>query len=207
MGGVSLVGGVPVGWAGPIPLSVILFTVLVLLTGLERIVEMVVSARNARWAFARGGIETNRLQIPWMIALHVGMLLGALAEVWLLGRPFLPLLGWPMLVIALACQAGRYWIIRSLGHQWNTRIVVVPGMPLVTAGPYRWGRHPFPRILAHPNYVIVAIEGAALPLVHTAWITALVFTVLNAVLLLGFRVPAEDRALAGAARIGTGVRT
>ncbi|HEY4225392.1 MAG TPA: isoprenylcysteine carboxylmethyltransferase family protein [Pseudolysinimonas sp.] len=193
-------GGV-VGSAGPIPLSVILFTVLILLTGVERIVETVISARNARWAFERGGMETNKGQLPWMIALHVGMLLGALAEVWLLGRPFLPLLGWPMLLIALACQAGRYWVIRSLGHQWNTRIVVVPGMPLVTTGPYRWGRVP------HPNYVIVVIEGAALPLVHTAWITALAFTVLNAVLLLGFRVPAEDRALAGAARIGTGVKT
>jgi methyltransferase len=191
----------PVGSTAPVPLSVILFTVLILLTGAERIVEMVVSSRNARWALERGGVESNRRQIPWMVALHVGMLLGALAEVWLLGRPFLPLLGWPMLVIALACQAGRLWVIRSLGHQWNTRIVVVPGMPLVTRGPYRWGRIP------HPNYVIVVIEGAALPLVHTAWITALVFTVLNAVLLLGFRVPAEERALAGAARIGTGVRT
>ncbi len=212
MGGLNPVGALiawsgPVGSAGAIPLSVILFTVLILLTGAERIVEMVVSARHARWAFERGGIESNRRQIPWMIALHVGMLLGALAEVWLLARPFLSLLGWPMLVIALACQAGRFWIIRSLGHQWNTRIVVVPGMPLVTTGPYRWSRHPSPRFLAHPNYVIVVIEGAALPLVHTAWITALAFTVLNAVLLLGFRVPAEERALAGAARIGTGVRT
>ena len=183
------------------PLSVVLFTALILLTGVERIVELITSARNARWAFARGGIETNRLQIPWMIALHVGMLLGALAEVWLLGRPFLPWLGWPMLAIALASQAARFWIIRTLGPQWNTRVIVVPGLPLVTTGPYRWSRVP------HPNYVVVAIEGIALPLVHTAWITALVFTVLNAVLLLGFRVPAEDRALAGAARIGTGVRT
>jgi methyltransferase len=196
-----LPGAGPVGSAGPIPLSVILFSVLILLTGAERVVETVISARHARWAFERGGVESNRLQMPWMIALHVGMLLGALAEVWLLDRPFLPLLGWPMLVIALACQAGRYWVIGSLGHQWNTRIVVVPGLPLVNTGPYRWARIP------HPNYVIVALEGVALPLVHTAWITAVVFTVLNAVLLLGFRVPAEDRALAGAARIGTGVRT
>ena len=190
-----------------VPLSVMLFTALILLTGVERIIELITSARNARWAFARGGIETNRLQIPWMIALHVGVLLGALAEVWLLGRPFLPWLGWPMLVIALACQVGRFWVIHSLGPQWNTRVIVVPGLPLVTAGPYRWSRHPYPVFLAHPNYVIVAIEGIALPLVHTAWITALAFTVLNAILLLGFRVPAEDRALAGAARIGTGVRT
>ncbi len=186
---------------GAVPLSVILFTALIAVTGLERIGELITSARNARWAFERGGIESNRRQLPWMISLHVGMLLGAVAEVWLLDRPFLPWLGWPMLVIALACQAARIWVMRSLGRQWNTRVIVVPGLPLVTAGPYRWSRVP------HPNYVVVVIEGAALPLVHTAWITALAFTVLNAVLLLGFRVPAEDRALAGAAGIGTGVRT
>jgi methyltransferase len=176
------------------PVSLLLFTTFILLTGVERIVELVVSSRHARWAFERGGIETNRRQLPWMIALHVGMLLGALAEVWLLGRPFLPWLGWPMLVIALASQAARYWIIRSLGPHWNTRVIVVPGMPLVSSGPYRWSWLP------HPNYLVVAIEGIALPLVHTAWITAVVFTVLNAVLLLGFRIPAENRALAAAAR-------
>ncbi|MEO6534141.1 MAG: isoprenylcysteine carboxylmethyltransferase family protein [Pseudolysinimonas sp.] len=185
----------------PVPLSLALFTVLVLVVGAERIVEMVLSARHANWAFARGGIESNRRQLPWMIGLHVGMLLGSLAEVWLLGRPFLPVLGWPMLAIAVASQAARYWIIGSLGQQWNTRVIVVPGMPLVATGPYRWSW------LRHPNYVVVAVEGIALPLVHTAWITAAVFTVLNAVLLLGFRIPAENRALASAAGIGTGVRT
>ena len=185
----------------PVSVTLVVFTVLIVITGGERISELLVSTRNARWAFARGGVETNRRQLPWMIALHTGLLLGALAEVWLLGRPFLPLLGWPMLAIALACQVARAWIIRSLGPQWNTRIIVVPGLPLVTAGPYRWTRLP------HPNYLIVAIEGIALPLVHTAWITAAVFTVLNAVLLIVFRIPAEDRALSGAARIGTGVHT
>jgi methyltransferase len=180
------------------PVSVILFTVLVLLTGVERIAELVLSTKHARWAFARGGVESNRRQLPWMIGLHVGLLLGALAEVWLLGRPFLPWLGWPMLAITLASQGARYWIIGSLGRQWNTRVIVVPGLPLVSRGPYRWAW------LRHPNYLVVAIEGIALPLVHTAWITAAVFTVLNAVLLLGFRIPAEERALATVARPGAG---
>ena len=178
---------------GSVPLSLVLFTALVLVTGLERVVELVISTRNARWALSRGGVESNRRQMPWMITLHVGMLLGALAEVWVLGRPFLPWLGWPMLVLTLAGQAARYWIIGSLGHRWNTRVIVVPGLPLLATGPYRW------RWLRHPNYLVVAIEGIALPLVHTAWITALVFTVLNAVLLLGVRIPAENRALAAAA--------
>ncbi|CAN5157656.1 isoprenylcysteine carboxyl methyltransferase family protein [soil metagenome] len=179
----------------PPTLSVILFTVLILATGGERIHELVVSTRNARWAFAQGGVESGRGHLPAMIALHTGMLVGALAEVWLLGRAFVPLLGWPMLVIALLCQVGRVWIIRSLGHQWNTRVIVVPGLALQRRGPYRWARLP------HPNYLLVAVEGIALPLVHTAWITALAFTVLNAILLIGFRIPTEDRALKAAATV------
>jgi len=98
--------------------------------------------------------------------------------------------------LVAAVQPGvdtRDSVIGTLGRRWNTRVIVVPGLPLVAAGPYRWSW------LRHPNYVVVAIEGISLPLVHTAWITALVFTVLNAVLLLGFRIPAEDRALAAAA--------
>jgi methyltransferase len=168
------------------------FTAFVLLTGVERVVELVISKRNAAWAFAQGGVESGRGHFPAMVALHTGLLVGALAEVWLLGRPFIPALGWPMLAIALLCQAGRYWVIASLGRQWNTRVIVVPGLALSRRGPYRF------TWLRHPNYLIVALEGIALPLVHTAWITAIVFTVLNAILLLGFRIPAEERALKAA---------
>jgi methyltransferase len=168
--------------------SVVLFTLLVLATGAERIWEMVVSRRHAAAAFARGGVEFGTRQMPWMVSLHTAFLLGCIVEVLAADRPFLPALGWPMLVLAIACQAGRYWCIASLGSAWNTRVIVVPGDKLVTArGPYRW--------VHHPNYWIVAIEGIALPLVHTAWVTAIVFTVLNAILLLGFRIPLEKRAL------------
>ncbi|MGH1524706.1 isoprenylcysteine carboxyl methyltransferase family protein [Leifsonia sp. L25] len=167
------------------------YTVLILATGAERIAELVVSARNARWSFARGGVEYGRAHFPPMVALHTGLLLACLAEVWLLDRPFVPWLGWPMLVLVLASQALRWWCIATLGPRWNTRVIVVPGLPLVDRGPYRW--------LPHPNYVAVVVEGFALPLVHTAWITALAFTVLNAALLLGFRIPCENRALASPA--------
>jgi methyltransferase len=170
--------------------GVILYLVFILLTGGERLAEVIVSTRNAKWAFERGGVEYGRSHFPWMVALHFGLLLGALAEVFFLHRPFLPALGYPMLAIALLCQAGRWWIITTLGHQWNTRVIVVPGLGRVTRGPYRFAR------LRHPNYVIVAIEGIALPLIYTAWITALSFTVLNAILLLAIRIPTEDRALA-----------
>lgn len=169
-------------------MSVILYVALILTTGGERIWELIVSKRNASAAFARGGREYGQRHFPFMVVLHTGLLLACIAEVVLLDRPFLPWLGWPMLVIALACQAARYWIIASLGPQWNTRVIVVPGAGRVAnRGLYRW--------FSHPNYVVVAIEGIALPLVHTAWITAIAFTVLNAVLLLGFRIPTENRAL------------
>ena len=163
------------------------YTVLVLATGAERIAELIVSTRNAKWSFARGGVEFGKGHFPPMVALHTGLLLACLAEVWFADRPFLPWLGWPMLVLVLASQALRWWCIATLGRRWNTRVIVVRDLPLVTGGPYRW--------LKHPNYVAVVVEGFALPLVHTAWITALVFTVLNAWLLV-VRIRCENRALA-----------
>lgn len=164
------------------------FGVLILATGAERIAEVIISNRNAAWAFARGGREFGRSHYPFMVVLHTGFLFACLAEVFLGARPFIPWLGWPMLVIALACQGLRYWCIGTLGHQWNSRIIVVAGLGRVTRGPYRF--------LSHPNYVVVITEGIALPLVHTAWITAIAFTALNAVLLFGFRIPVEERAIA-----------
>ena len=166
------------------------YLILILATGAERIAELVISKRNAAAAFARGGHEYGQRHFPWMVTLHTGFLLACLAEVFFLDRPFIPGLGWPMLVIALLCQAGRYWVIWALGAQWNTRVIVIPGAGRVEQrGPYRFGW------LRHPNYWIVAIEGIALPLVHTAWVTAIVFTLLNAILLIGFRLPVENRAL------------
>jgi len=172
-------------------MSLALYGALVLATGVERLAELVVSARNARWSFARGGRESGRGHFPAMVALHTGLLVACVAEAALADRPFLPWLGWPALVVVLASQALRWWCISVLGPRWNTRVIVVPGLPLVRRGPYR--------LLSHPNYVAVVAEGVALPLVHTAWVTALVFTLLNAVLLGRFRIPAEERALAAGA--------
>lgn len=165
------------------------FTALVLGTGAERLNELRISRRNLRTALARGGREYGTRHFPVLVVLHTGLLVGALAEVWLLGRIFVPGLGIPALAVALLCQAGRIWIIRSLGEQWNTRIVVVPGAGRVRRGPYRWAW------LRHPNYLLVVVEGVALPLVHSAWITALVFSLLNTPFLLAVRIPAENRAL------------
>ena len=166
--------------------SLWLFTALVALVGLERVAELVVSVRNARWSLARGGVESGRGHYPVMVLLHTGLLVGALVEVWWRRPDFYPWLGFPALALVLAAQALRWWCIGTLGRQWNTRVIVVPGLGAVRGGPYRW--------LPHPNYVAVAVEGLALPLVHTAWITALVFTVLDTVL-LRVRLRAEDDAL------------
>lgn len=159
---------------------------LVVLVGVERLAELVVARRNAAWSFARGGREVGAGHYPVMVVLHTALLVGAVAEVVLADRPFVPGLGWPMLAIVLGAQGLRWWCITTLGHQWNTRIIVVPGLPLVRRGPYA--------LLPHPNYVAVVAEGLALPLVHTAWVTAVAFTALNAAL-LRVRVRAEDVAL------------
>jgi isoprenylcysteine carboxyl methyltransferase (ICMT) family protein YpbQ len=162
------------------------FTVLVLAVGLERVAELAVSRRNAAWSLARGGVESGRGHYPFMVVLHTGLLVGALAEVWLRRPDVVPVLAWSMLALVVLAQGLRWWCIATLGRQWNTRVIVVPGAARVTGGPYRW--------IPHPNYVAVAAEGLALPLVHSAWITAVVFTALNG-LLLATRVRAEAAAL------------
>ncbi len=164
------------------------YALLIVLVAGERLAELVVSRRNAAWSMGRGGREYGARHYPPMVALHTALLAGAPLEVALAHRPFVAALGWPMLVLVLASQALRWWCITTLGPRWNTRVIVVAGLPLVTGGPYR--------LLRHPNYVAVVTEGVALPLVHTAWVTALVFTVLNAAL-LRVRIRTEDAALAG----------
>jgi len=163
------------------------YTLLIAAIAIERIAELVVSKRNWAWSRERGGSELGAGHYPAMVVLHVGLLVGCLAEPLVAGHPFIPALGWPMLVVVLTAQGLRWWCIITLGHHWNTRVIVIPGAPRVTGGPYR--------LIPHPNYVAVVVEGIALPLVHSAWLTALVFTVLNAAL-LRTRVSIENAALA-----------
>jgi len=170
--------------------SVGLYSALVVAVAFERLAELVLSVRHLRWATARGGVETGHGHYPPMVVLHTALLVGCVVEVVVLDREFVPALGWPMLVVVLASQGLRWWCIATLGMQWNTRVVVVPGLQRVVGGPYRW--------LRHPNYVAVVTEGVALPLVHSAWLTAVVFTVLNTGILT-VRIRTEDRALAALA--------
>ncbi len=162
------------------------YPLLVVAVALERVAELVISRRNLDWSLRQGGREYGQRHFPFMVTLHTGLLVACVLEVELGHRPFIAALGWPMLVLVAGTQALRWWCIAVLGTQWNTRIVVVEHLPAVGTGPYRW--------LKHPNYVAVVVEGAALPLVHTAWITAAVFTVVNAGLLV-VRIRAENSAL------------
>ena len=163
------------------------YVVLVGAVAVERLAEVYVAERNRAVSREHGGVEFGAGHYPAMVALHFGLLAGCLIEPAALHRNFLPALGWPMFAVVLAAQALRWWCITTLDYQWNTRVIVIPGADRVTGGPYR--------LLPHPNYVAVIAEGVALPLVHTAWVTALVFSVLNA-WLLSTRVKVENAALA-----------
>lgn len=161
---------------------------------IQRLLELRLSRRNERRARARGAVERGTGHYPWMVALHICWLLSTLVE-GLLRGPVFPTL-WPVPLAAfLLAQALRYWAILSLGESWNTKILVVPGERLVRRGPYRY--------LAHPNYVVVAVEVLTFPLIFGAWITALVFSMLNAALLYA-RIREENRALAELAKPGPG---
>jgi len=169
------------------PRSAAWYLLLVALVAGERLLELVVSRRHERALRARGAVEAGAAHYPVMVALHSLLLLGAAAEVVLLRRPFLPWLGWPMLALVGATMTLRYWVVATLGERWTTRVLVLPGVPLVARGPFR--------LLRHPNYLAVAVEAFALPLVHTAWVTALVCGLLN-LGLLALRIRVENGALA-----------
>lgn len=154
--------------------------------GLERLYELRVSVRNARRAFAEGAVELGRAHYPAMVVFHALFFVAAATEAIVLKRPFAGALGWAAAGALVAAQALRLWVRAALGERWNTRIIVFPGRPPVTAGPYRFVRH--------PNYVAAIVEIAAVPLIRGCWLTALFFSAGNAVL-LAIRIRAEERAL------------
>jgi methyltransferase len=158
---------------------------LVLLAA-ERLIELTVARRNDRRSLAAGGLEMGRGHYPAMVTFHTAVLLACAVEPILLPR------AWPMpaavaaITVALLAQALRWWAIRTLGRRWSTRIIVMPGAPPVVGGPYRF--------MAHPNYLAVAVELLAVPLIGGALVTAALATLGNG-LLMALRIPAEERAL------------
>jgi methyltransferase len=166
-------------------LNVVFLVTGVVLIAIQRLLELLYSRRNERRLFARGAVERGSGHYPVMVAVHTLWLFSTLVE-GLLRGPEIPA-WWPLPLAAfLLVQPLRYWAIFSLGMNWNTRVLVVPGGKLVRSGPYRY----FP----HPNYIVVAVEVLTFPLIFGAWITALVFSLLNAALLY-VRIKTENRAL------------
>ena len=157
----------------------------------ERIVELALARRNVAWALGRGGMEHGRAHYPFIVALHVALLAGCLAELALTARGFDAARFAAGTAAVVAAQGLRWWAILTLGRRWNTRVIVIPELPLVTGGPFRF--------LRHPNYLAVAVEVAALPVACGAWATAVVCTALNGVL-MAVRIPCEETALGIRAR-------
>ena len=156
------------------------YLVLALVT-LQRLGELLLAERNTRRLVAKGAYEVGRGHYPFMVAIHAGWLVA----LWLLG-PGPPIHIIP-LILYVALQVARIWVIATLGERWTTRIIVLPGTPLVRRGPYRW--------LDHPNYLIVVAEITILPLVFGLPVVAAFFSVLNAVA-LWVRIREENKALA-----------
>ncbi|GGL76199.1 isoprenylcysteine carboxyl methyltransferase [Deinococcus aerolatus] len=152
--------------------------------GVQRLLELRLARANERWAREHGAVEYGQEHYPLFFVLHPAWMVCTLLE----GRASGRRVNGPALALFVLAQPLRYWVIRTLGRYWNTRILIVPGGQRVTGGPFR--------LLRHPNYAVVALELLSAPLAVGAWRTALVFTLLNAGLLVLIRIPAEERALA-----------
>jgi methyltransferase len=159
---------------------------LLVLVGIERIVELRVSRRNQRRMAEQGVRKIVEPHFPWLVAFHTVVLVSAGLEVLLLHRPFIPALAIPMTAVFVLSNLLRWWVIRLLAELWNVQIMESSRIRIVTSGPYRWIRH--------PNYVGVVMEVFSLPLIHTAWVTALVGTALY-MEVLRRRVRMEDSVL------------
>jgi methyltransferase len=156
---------------------------IVLLVAVQRLAELIHGERNARRLLAQGAVEAGAGHYPILVLVHAG---GLMALLIVASRA--PAIDWRLLGLYGLLQVGRFWVLASLGRYWTTRLISLPGAPLVRRGPYRF--------LRHPNYLIVVTEVAVLPLAFGAWRTAVVFSVLNAAL-LAWRVRIENRMLAG----------
>jgi methyltransferase len=162
------------------------YLALVLLVALARVAELFINRRNTRLLLRRGAFELGADHYPWMVLMHVAFLIACPLEVQMFQRPWILWLGIPMSLLLVAAMAMRLWVIASLRERWTTRVFALPGAPLVRTGPYRW--------LRHPNYLAVVLEVIALPLIHTAWLTATIFSLLNG-LMLFVRIRVENQAL------------
>lgn len=166
--------------------TIIAFLALLAAVAALRIVELQISRRHQKSMIARGACKIEEPRFGFMVALHTAVLIGAALEVIVLHRPFIPVLAAVMLAIFLVANLVRWWVIRTLGEHWNVQVVDSTSLGVIVSGPFRFVRH--------PNYAAVFAEMVALPLIHTAWITALVGSVAHAAV-LAQRLSTEERVL------------
>ncbi|MCA0985839.1 isoprenylcysteine carboxyl methyltransferase family protein [Guptibacillus algicola] len=167
----------------------VVFTAFFLLVVFQRLAELVVARKNEKWMKDNGAFEAGQEHYKFIVFLHVAFLAAVFVEGAIRGFTLSSI--WVvMLAIFLVAQIFRVWTMKSLGKFWNTKIIVLPEANVVSSGPYRFIRH--------PNYVIVAVEIIAFPLIFSSYLTALLFTLLNAFLILKIRIPAEEYALSKA---------
>lgn len=159
---------------------------LLVLVGIERLIELRVSRRNQRRMAEQGAQKIVEPHFPWLVTFHTVVLVSAGLEVLLLHRPLIPALAIAMAAVFVLSNLLRWWVIWLLADLWNVQIMQSSRIRIVTSGPYRWIRH--------PNYVGVAMEVFSLPMIHTAWITAIVGTALY-MDILRRRVRMEDSVL------------
>jgi methyltransferase len=169
-----------------LPLPTISFLALLLVVAALRIVELQISRRHQAQLVARGAPKVAEPRFRWMVLLHTAVLIGAALEVVFLKRPFYPLLAAIMFVIFLAANAVRWWVIRTLGQHWNVQVMDSTRLGVVSTGPFRFVRH--------PNYAAVFAEMLALPMIHTAWITAIAGSLAH-IAVLAQRLGTEERVL------------
>ncbi len=167
-------------------LSVIAFIALLLVVAALRIYELRVSRNHQRAMLPRGAAMVAEPLYPWLVAVHTLVLIGAAVEVVALKRPFIPALAATMFVIFVAANFVRLWVIRTLGNHWNVQVMDSTSLGVITTGPFRFVRH--------PNYTAVSVEMITLPLIHTAWITAII-GVIGYLAVISRRIPLEERAL------------
>lgn len=167
-------------------LSVIAYLALLCLVALLRVYELRISRRHQQEMAARGASKIADPRFRWMVLLHTGVLLGAACEVVFLHRPFIPFLAAVCFLIFVAANVVRWWVIRTLGEHWNVQVMNSTGLGVVTSGPFRYVRH--------PNYAAVFVEMLVLPLIHTAWITAILGSTAH-ILVLSQRLATEEKVL------------
>ena len=168
-------------------LNVSLYLGLLLLVAAGRLLELRRSRRNQAVLVKSGGAKSPEPAYRWMVALHAGILIGAVLEVVLLSRPLIPWLAVASLALFFAANATRWWVIRTLGSRWNVQVMSASRLGVVTAaGPYKWVRH--------PNYTAVFVEMLAIPLIHSAYLVAIIGAALH-ILVLRNRIRLEESVL------------